>query len=199
MMEHRGNDLNMFNQVIRCIRAHAVHYNFNYTTLQILSRKQLVQLLTRKYQLNFLKPTLHSVPLADGCVAAVPIFDFKAILVAFLMIHCECLRKNFAPNYDILTGKAKLTSSTLGEIYNGLLWKLARQRYCGDNTDAFPLALVCFFDKTNTDILGSLSCAPFICIPSFLNKTVAIVTQITWYWIIFQILDMEMERQTTDS
>ena len=26
MNEHRGNDLNMFNQIIQCIKAHAVHH-----------------------------------------------------------------------------------------------------------------------------------------------------------------------------
>jgi hypothetical protein len=56
----------------------------DYTMLQILSRKKLVQLLTKYYQLNFLKPTLHSVPLKDGSVATVPIFDVKALLIAFL-------------------------------------------------------------------------------------------------------------------
>ena len=44
------------------------------------------------------------------------------------------------------------------------------KKYCGDDPDAFPLALVCFYDKTNTDVFCSLSCAPFICAPSFLNK-----------------------------
>ncbi len=52
--------------------------------LQILSGKQLVQLLTKFYQLNFCKPTLHSVPLIDGSVATVPIFNVKAFLIAFL-------------------------------------------------------------------------------------------------------------------
>ncbi len=57
----------------------------DYTTLQILSRKQLlVQLITKYYQLNFLKPTLHSVPLTDGSVATVSIFDVKALLIVFL-------------------------------------------------------------------------------------------------------------------
>ena len=45
--EHRGNDLNMFNQIIQCIKAHAVHHDVEFDTLQILSRKQLVQFLTR--------------------------------------------------------------------------------------------------------------------------------------------------------
>ncbi len=66
MNEHRGNDLNIFDEVIQCIKAHAIHYNVDYSTLQILSRKQLVQLLTKYYQLNFLNPTLHSVPFTDG-------------------------------------------------------------------------------------------------------------------------------------
>jgi hypothetical protein len=80
--------------------------------------------------------------------------------------------KHFAPNYDIFTGKAKSTTSTLGEIHtDGLLWEPARQRYCGDDPDAFPIALVCFYDKINTDVFSSLSCAPtFMCIPSFFNK-----------------------------
>jgi hypothetical protein len=142
----------------------------DYTMLQILSRKQLVQLLTKYYQLNFLKPTLHSVPLTDGSVATVPIFDVKGLLIAFLNDPLRMRQENFASNYDIFTGKAKLPTSTLDEIHTGSLWEQARQKYCGDDPDAFPLALVCFYDKTNTDVFGSLSCAPFICTPSFLNK-----------------------------
>jgi hypothetical protein len=78
----------------------------DYTTLQILSRKQLVQLLTNNYyQLNFLKPTLHSVPLTDGSVATVPIFDVKALLIAFLNDPLRMRQENFASNYDIFTEK----------------------------------------------------------------------------------------------
>ncbi len=73
-------------------------------------------------------------------------------------------------NYDIFTGKAKSPTSTLDEIHTGSLWEQARQKYHGDDPDAFPLALVCFYDKTNTDVFGSLSFTPIICTPSFLNK-----------------------------
>jgi hypothetical protein len=69
MNTHRGNDLTIFDEVIQCVKAHDIHYNLDYTMLQILSRKQLVQLLTKYYQLNVLKPTLHSVPLIDGSIA----------------------------------------------------------------------------------------------------------------------------------
>ncbi len=116
--------------------------------LQILSKKQLVQLLTKYYQLNFLKPTLHSMPLVtDGSVATVPIFDVKAFLIAFLNDPLRMRQENFASNYDIFTGKAKLPTSTLDEIHTGSLWEQARQTYCGDDPDAFPLALVCFMTK----------------------------------------------------
>jgi hypothetical protein len=133
-----------------------------YTTLQILSRKELVQLLTKYYQLNFLKPTLQLVPLTDGSVATVPIFDVKALLIAFLNDPSRMGQETFAPNYDIFTGKAKLPKSTLDEIHTGSLWEQARQKYCGDDPFAFPLALVCFYDKTNTDVFGLLSCAPLV-------------------------------------
>ncbi len=93
----------------------------DYTRLQILSRKQLVQFLTKYYQLNFLKPTLHSVPLTDGSVATVPVFDVKAILIAFLNDPLRMHQENFSSNYDIFTGKAKLPTSTLDKIHTGSL------------------------------------------------------------------------------
>ncbi len=72
----------------------------DYTTLQILSRERLVQLLTKYNQLNSLKPTLHSVPLTDGSVATVPIFNVKALLIAFLDDPLRMRQENFESNYD---------------------------------------------------------------------------------------------------
>ncbi len=88
MNTHRGNDRNMFNEVIY-------------------------------YHLKFLQPTLHSVPLTDGSVATVLIFDVKALLIAFLNDPLRMHHENFASNYDIFTGKAKLPTSTLDEIHTG--------------------------------------------------------------------------------
>ncbi len=42
MNEHRDNDLNMFNEIITCIKKHAVHHAVDYTTLQILSQNNLL-------------------------------------------------------------------------------------------------------------------------------------------------------------
>jgi len=82
--KHRGNDLNMFHEIITCMKSHAVFHNVDFSTLQILSRKQPVQLLTKYYQMDFLKPRLHSVPLSGGTVATMTVFDVKALLIAFL-------------------------------------------------------------------------------------------------------------------
>ncbi len=97
--------MNMFNEVVKCVKADALHDRVDFTTLQVLSRKQLAQLLTKHYQLDFLKPTLHSVPLSDRSVTTVPIFNVKAQIIAFLNDPLQMHKENFASNYDILTGK----------------------------------------------------------------------------------------------
>jgi hypothetical protein len=63
------------------------------------------------------------VPLTDGSVATVPIFDVKALLIAFLNDSLRMRQEKFASNYDIFTGKAKLPTSTLDEIHTGSLWE----------------------------------------------------------------------------
>jgi hypothetical protein len=87
------------------------------------------------------------MPLTDGSVATVPIFDVKALLIAFLNDPLKMHQENFASNYDIFTGTAKLPTSTLHEIHTGSLWEQARQKYCGDDPNSFPLAQVCFMTK----------------------------------------------------
>jgi hypothetical protein len=92
---------------------------------------------TPYYHLNLLKPILHSVPLTDESVATGFIFDVKTFLIAFLNDPLRIRQENFASSYDILTEKAKLPTSTLDEIHTGLLWEQARQKYFGDDPDAF--------------------------------------------------------------
>jgi hypothetical protein len=121
MNEHQGNDLNMFNEIITCIKKHAVHHAVDYTTLQILSQKQLVALLTRYYRLDFLKPILRTITLSNGTLATMTIFDVKALLIAFLNDPLKMREENFALNYDIFSGKAKSPRSTVDEIHTGSL------------------------------------------------------------------------------
>ena len=56
------------------------------------------------------------------------------------------------------------------KIHTGDLWQEASDYYCGNDLNAFPLALVCFYNKTHTDLYGSLSCALLIATFSFFNE-----------------------------
>ena len=40
--QHRGNNLNMFNQVMQCVSGHALHRNVDFRTLHVMSRDQLL-------------------------------------------------------------------------------------------------------------------------------------------------------------
>jgi hypothetical protein len=113
---------------------------------------------------------MHNVALSDGSVATVPIFDVKETLLAFLNDPGRMRVKNIAANYDPFTGKSTIMNPPLDEIHTGTIWNAACQHYCGNDPNAFPMALVCFYDKTHTDLHGSLACAPFICTPTFLNR-----------------------------
>jgi hypothetical protein len=105
---------------------HAVHHAFDYSTLQILSQKQLVELLTKYYRLDFLKPILRTMNLSNGTLATMTIFDVKALLIAFLNDPLKIREENFASNYDIFSGKVKSPRSTVDEIHTGSLWDPAQ-------------------------------------------------------------------------
>ena len=68
------------------------------------------------------------------------------------------------------TGKSTITNPPLDEIHTGTMWDAACRKYYGNNPNAFPLALVCFYAKTHTDLQGLLASAPFICTPAYLNR-----------------------------
>jgi hypothetical protein len=95
---------------------------------------------------------MHNVALSDGSVATVPIFDVKETLLSFLNDPGRMRRENFAANYDPFTGKSTITNPPLDEIHTGTIWDAACQKYCGNDPNSFPLALVCFYDKTHTDL-----------------------------------------------
>ena len=169
LQHHRGNDLNMFQEITSCISKHAVHHGIDFTSMHMFSREKLVKRLTDLYKLDFLRPTLHHVLLSDNTKATVPIYDVKALLLSFLNDPNRMKNENFAANYDIFSGKPTSTVTDLNEIHTGSAWTDALQKYIGDDQDAFPLALIAFYDKTHSDNHGALACAPFIVTPSFLN------------------------------
>ncbi len=77
LQAHRVNDLNMINQKMKSVRKHAAYHCVNFATLEIKSRQQWLKELSKYYKLKLMQPTLHCIPLADGSMATVPIFNVK--------------------------------------------------------------------------------------------------------------------------
>ena len=128
-----------------------------------------------------MNPHMHQITISDGSVVTVPVFDAKAVLLSILhypqRMHCE----NFAMNYDTFCVQATQPVTNYNEIHMGDLWSTACEYYCSNDPDSFLLALVCFYDKTHTDVFGSLSCAPYIAIFLFLSKLVETTTSSMQY------------------
>ncbi len=166
---HRGVDLALYEEIIDLIKFHAKTQDTDFATNKLYHRNKLTKTLTELYNLNALQPQLHQVVLTDSSTVTVPVFDVKAVILSILHDPKRMQFHHFAPGYDIFSGLPTDTQySYLDEIHTGLLWQRARDFYCGTDNDNFPLGLLCFYDKTHTDLCGSLSCAPFIITFSFL-------------------------------
>ncbi len=72
-------------------------------------------------------------------------------------------KKNFAEEYDVLTGEVDNhpANSKVGEVHTGDELLPARDRYCQNKTD-MPVGLIVFGDKSHTDLHGALSLTPII-------------------------------------
>ena len=81
-------------------------------------------------------------------------------------------QENFAPDYNVFTGKPTTPITHFGEVHTGELFEPAQAKYCGDNPTNMPCPLILFYDKTFVDLHGSLACSPVIMWPTFSIKNV---------------------------
>ena len=167
---HRGVDLNLGKELNECVQYHASTHNVDFGTVKMYERDDLVKVLTIMYNLHEMKPTMCRLKLSNDNIAVVPRFDVKAMFLSILNDPIRTCPENVAANYDIFTGKPKGPMSTIDEIHTGWAWEKARKHYCGNDPHAFPLGLIVFYDKTHSDLYGSLACAPFIFVPAYFNE-----------------------------
>jgi len=159
---HRTNDLNIAQEVNECVQLHAGR-GVDLAHTKIYSRTELISTLTEVYNLKGMRPTLNRVKLCDNSEAVVPTFDIKTMLLSLLNDPSRMRPENMASNYNPFTGKPiDDTYTNVDEIHTGSAWEQARAHYCGDDSSVFPCALLAFYDKTHSDVFGSLACAPFI-------------------------------------
>ena len=169
MNKHREVDLKMYSEINECVCYHAREKNVDFRTTRMYTRKQLVDISTNVYQLHGFKPTMNRVTLSDKSIAVVPTFDVKTMLLSILNDKTKMKMENIASNYDLFTGRPINEVTHIDEIHSGWAWEEARAHHCGDDENVMPMGLVAFYDKTHSDLFGSLACAPFIVVPTFFN------------------------------
>ena len=166
---HRSIDLSLHDKINAVVERHS-WYGMNMSESALYSRKALLKVLTKVFNLHESKPTIVRVPVSmNTSHASVAVFNVKARLLSIL--HDENLMQpqNFAKDYDIFTGKSTVEITHYDEVHTGYLFEMARSHWCKNDPDAFPVPLIAFYDKTHVDVFGSLSCSPFIVWPSFFN------------------------------
>ena len=55
-------------------------------------------------------------------------------------------------------------------MHTGLAFEQARQKYCGDDPNAFAFPLVFFYDKSHVDMSGANSASPVFAWVGWLNQ-----------------------------
>ncbi len=181
LSSHRGVDLSLYDEIIDTIKFHSTVYKTDFLATELYHWKELTTTLSKLYQFNKMKPVMHRITISDGSVVTVPVFDVKAVLLSILHDPQRMTYENFAMNYDVFLGKPTQAVTHYNEIHTGNLWSTACDYYCSNDSDAFPLGLVCFYDKIHTDVFGALSCAPFIATFLFFNKHVGTINSFTQY------------------
>ena len=170
LSKHRGVDLKLFDEITDLVCHHANVQKTDFSSAKLYHRNELTSAVSSLYNLQHLKHTLHQVQLMDTSVVSVPVFDLRTIILSILQDPIRMKPDNFARGYDIFTGQSTEPITHLNEIHTGALWPVARDYHCHGIQNAFPLGLICFYDKTHTDLYGSLACAPFIMTFSFFNE-----------------------------
>ena len=167
---HREVDLSLADDIHKVVQRHSAnHLDFNaFTTLK---RDILLQRLSGVYNLQHLKPTIYKVLIQEKTVlTSVAVFDLHAQILSIVHNAKLMQQENFAPDYDVFTGKPTTPITHFGEVHTGELFEPARAKYCGDDPTNMPCPLILFYDKTFVDLHGSLACSPVIMWPTFFKQ-----------------------------
>ena len=114
MQRHSANDLLDFNA---------------FTTLK---RDILLQRLSDAYNLQHLKPTIYKVFIQEKTVlTSVAVFDLHAQILSIVHNAKLMQQENFAPDYDVFTGKPTNPITHFGEVHTGELFEPARVKVRG--------------------------------------------------------------------
>jgi hypothetical protein len=142
---------------------HGTTSEINFKEAKWLSRKQILSKLDTLLSVYGMEPVDKEVRLISSpTYVTVPTFDFKSMVLSLLHDKELMNNDNLIPNFDIFTGKETMIGPKMcGDIHTGDMYKLALEQYCKEEGD-FPLPIIIFYDKTHTDLHGSLATSPLM-------------------------------------
>jgi hypothetical protein len=141
-----------------------------FSTDLLLTRNHFMSKLEKSLEVSKLKHKDVEVNLSSGGKASVAVYNLEAMIMSLLTDERLMKPENIAEGYDLFTGKSVGEVHHLGEIHTGEAWEPARQKFCGDDPNNMPLALVVFADKSHLDLHGTLSTLPIIFTLSCFNE-----------------------------
>jgi hypothetical protein len=68
LLSHHGVDLSLYNNIIDTIHHHTTVQKTDFSTTKLYHQNELTSTLSSLYNLNELKPIMHSVTLSDGSI-----------------------------------------------------------------------------------------------------------------------------------
>ena len=170
--QHPSN-LKLHDSIMKWLEYHGNNGEINFKEAKWLNRATVMKRLKSVLSVYGLEPRDKEVLLkSTPTLVTVPTFDFKAMLLSLIHDRELMRESNFIPDFDIFSGEeTKLGPHVCGDIHTGDLYKSAKDIYCKNKEKDFPLPLIIFYDKTHTDLHGSLSTAPVMFTLGFFNQS----------------------------
>ena len=119
--------------------------------MKMLSGKNLLKRVAEVYNLQKLAPEIYKIQVRKNTLlTSVAVFDLRGQVLSILQNNQLTQPHNFAPDYDIFTGKPTPPIKHYGEVHICDSFEPACAKYCGDDPCNMPLPMILFFyyDKT---------------------------------------------------
>ena len=173
ILEQHNTNLKLYDDIMKWIRLHHEYQCVDWSLMCNNTRLQLLNQVVVSMGLRDLKPTIVKVPLISrGGYASVPVYKFTKMILSVLHDKSLMIKENFLDHYDIWTGMCTIKVTKFGDVHTGEEWAPAVQKFCKNNKQYFPLPLVCFYNKSHSDLWGGLSSSPMIFCPLIFKQHV---------------------------
>ena len=170
ILKKRRVDLGLHDELVELITEYSSGSELQFDSANLHNRQTLLKNLEQSFMSENLRPTDIDVELTNGTHVTISTFDLEAQILSLIEDDEIMSKENIAPNYDIFSGRSTMTETSYGEIHTGDAWMPARDRYCGNESENMPLALIIFADKSHYDRHGGLSTTPLVFTLSCFNK-----------------------------